>query len=199
MKSKIDDNITHLTILESKLVASPDLQQTYHSLLLSLPDKVQQFSNRLTSCELNHENVIQKLYIYKKDVHDFLGMGTPSYMNSSNLPSPSHDHDVPMSFHMVLEKTGNPLDPITNHHFQTFLTHYNKWQHFRDRGGYLSLYGYVQTSPAVYDLYLRKVKRSNLKILLSNLPSPTILFFLCTSGPCFFPSWFRYCCFWHAN
>ena len=63
-----------------------------------------------------------------------------------------------MSFRMVLEKIGNPLDILTNHHFQTFLTQFKKWQHYRDRGGYLSLYGYVQTLPAVYDLYLKKAK-----------------------------------------
>jgi len=85
-------------------------------------------------------------------------MGTLSYINSFNLSSPSHDHDVPMPFRMVLEKIGNPLDPLTNHHFQTFLTQYHKWQHYRDRGGYLSLHGYVQTLPAVYYIYLKKAK-----------------------------------------
>ena len=41
-------------------------------------------------------------------MHDFLGMGTPSYINSSNLLSPSfYDHDVSMSFRTVLEKIGN--------------------------------------------------------------------------------------------
>jgi len=55
-------------------------------------------------------------------------------------------------------KIGNPLDPLINHDFQTFLTQYNNWQHYRDREGYLSLYGYVQTLPAAYDLYLKKAK-----------------------------------------
>jgi len=88
-------------------------------------------------------------------------MATSSYINSSNLPSPSREHNAPMSFRIVLEKIDNPLDPLTNRRFRTFLTQYNKWQHYRDRGGYLSLYGYVQTSPAGYDLYLRKVKSQN--------------------------------------
>ena len=158
LESKIDDYITRLTILEPKLVASPDLQQTSDSLLLSLPDEVQHFSTHLTHCELNHDTEIQTFYNYKKDVHDFLGMGTPSYMNSSNLPSPFQDHNVPMSFRMVLEKIGNPLDLLSNDHLQTFLTQYNKWLHYRDLGGYLSLYGYVQMFAVVYDLYLRKAK-----------------------------------------
>jgi hypothetical protein len=134
--TKLEKCINRLTDLEGKLFAPLDLQKP---LDLSLSAKVEELSNSLTYCEQNHEGVVQKFYNYKKDVHDFLGMGTPSYMNSSYLPSPSHDHDVPMSFRMVLEKIGNPLDPLTNHHFQTFLTQYNKWQHYRDRGGYLSL------------------------------------------------------------
>jgi len=71
-----------------------------------LPKKVQHLSTRLTHCELNHDTVVQKVYKYKKGLNDFLGMGTPFYINSSNLPSPSpdHDHDIPMSFRMVLEK-----------------------------------------------------------------------------------------------
>ena len=120
--SKLDGCINRLTALEDKLVASPDLHQPLDPSLLSLSDKNQQLSTRLTHCELNHETVIQNFYNYKKDVHDFLGIGTSSFMNFSDLPSPSHDHDVPMSFRMVLEKIGNSLDPLTNHHFQTFLT-----------------------------------------------------------------------------
>ena len=54
------------------------LVKDFTSRLDSLPDKVQRFSNRLTSCELNHDTVIQKFYNYKKVVHDLLGMGTPS-------------------------------------------------------------------------------------------------------------------------
>ena len=125
LESKVDNYITHLTILESKIVASPDLQQTSDPSLIFLPDKVQRLSSRLTHCELNHETVMQKFCNYKKDVHNFLEMGTPSYTNFSNLPSSSHsydhdhDHDVPLSFRMVLEKICNPLDPLTNHHFQT--------------------------------------------------------------------------------
>jgi len=56
------------------------------------------------------------------------------------LPSPSHDHNVPMPFRMVLIKIDNSLEPQTNHHFQTFVTQHNKWQ-------------YYQTSLSVYDLY----------------------------------------------
>jgi len=173
--SKLDSCITRLTALEDKL----NLQQTPD---LSLSAKVEQLSTRLTHCEFNYDTVVQKFYNYKKDVHDFLCMRTPSYMNSSNFPSPSHNHDVPMSFRMVLEKIGNPLDPLTDHHFQTFLTQYNKWQHYRDRGGYLSLYGYVRNSPAVYVLYLRKAKYQAL-----HLPLPSLIthFFLRTSRPCF--------------
>ena len=152
---EIKDLVTKFTERLDSLEAKLNLQQPPD---LSLSVNVEKLATRLSTCESNYDTVVQKFYNYKKDVHDYLGMGTPSYMNSSNVPSPSHDHDVPMSFRMVLEKIGNPLDPLTNHHFQTFLTQYNKWQHYRDRGGYLSLYGYVQTSPAVYDLYLRKAK-----------------------------------------
>jgi len=105
--SKVDNYIARLTILESKIIASRDLEQTSDPSLISLPDKVQHLSTRLTLCKLNHKTVIQKFYNCKKDVHDFLGMGTPCYMNSSNLPSPSQDRDVPMSFRMVLKKIGN--------------------------------------------------------------------------------------------
>jgi len=114
-------------------------------------------------------------------------MGTPSYMSSSNVPSPSQDHDIPMSFRMVLEKIGNPLDPLNNHHFQTFLTQYNKWQQYRDRGGYLSLYGYVKLyqlcMPFIFD-------RPNLKILHSRLLSLTIHFFSELLDHVFFPHGF---------
>jgi hypothetical protein len=94
---------------------------------------------------------------FKKDVHDYLGF--PSSPLSSPLSHLSSFGD-PMrnSFRMVLEKIGNPLDPLPNHHFQTFLCHYTKWQIYRDRGGSMSLYGYVQNSPAVFDIYLANAK-----------------------------------------
>ena len=97
--NKLEDCINRLTDLEGKLFAPLDLPKP---LDLSLSAKVKQLFTHLTYCEQNHEAVVQKNYNYKKDVHDFLGMGTPSYMNSSNPPSPSHDHDVLMSFCMVL-------------------------------------------------------------------------------------------------
>ena len=84
--------------LSGEFKALNELVKDFTSRLDSLSAKVEQFSNRLTSCELNHDAVVQKKYNYKKDVHDFLGTRTPSYMNSSNLPSPSHYHDVTMSF-----------------------------------------------------------------------------------------------------
>jgi len=85
IESKIDGYITHFTDLEDKLVDHPDLHQTPVSSFLSLPGTVQHLSTRLTHCELNHESVIQKFCNCKKDVQDFLGMGTHSYMNFSNL------------------------------------------------------------------------------------------------------------------
>jgi len=119
LESKIVDYITRVPFLEAKLVATPDLQKTPDSLLLSLSVKVQQLSTRLTHC-------VTKFYNYKKYVHVFFAMRTPFYINSSNIPTSSQDHDVPMSFRLVLEKIGNPLDPFTNQHFQIFLTQYNK-------------------------------------------------------------------------
>jgi hypothetical protein len=50
------------------------------------------------------------------------------------------------------------LDPLPNHHFQTFLCHYTKWQIYRDRGGSMYLYGCVQNSPTVFDIYLANAK-----------------------------------------
>jgi hypothetical protein len=103
-ESKVDKCITRLTTLEFKIVESPDLHQTSDPSLLALSAKVEQFSTRLTNCEFNYDTVVQKFYNYKKDVHNFFGVGTPSYMNSSNLPSSSYDHNVPRSLRMVLKK-----------------------------------------------------------------------------------------------
>jgi len=118
LNSKLDECITRLTALVVKLV--------FDSSLHSLPDNVHYLSTRLTHCQLNHDAVVQNFYNYKKDVRNFFVKGAPSYINSSNIPSPSHDYDVTMSFRMVLETIGNPLDPHTIHHFYTFLTQYNK-------------------------------------------------------------------------
>ena len=95
-------------------------------------------------------------------------MGTPFYMNSSNLSSPSHDHDVPMPFRKVLKKIDNPLDPPTNHRFHTFLTQYNKWQHYRDRGGRFmqsSLNVVLFRNLNIVQLFLRKAIL-NVRIIL---------------------------------
>ena len=96
--------------------------------------------------------------ISKKDVKDYLGLDTPSRMDGSNLSSTEEDRDIPLSFRHVLEKITNPLDPLPNHHFQTFLSYYTKWQLYRGRGGAMSLYGYIQTSPSVYAIYLAKAR-----------------------------------------
>ena len=96
--------------------------------------------------------------IFKKNVKDYLGLDIPSYLHDSNLPSTEGDHDIPLTFRYILEKIINPLDPIPNHHFQTFLTYYTKWQLYHARGGVISLYGYVQISPAVYYIYLAKAR-----------------------------------------
>jgi hypothetical protein len=63
---------------------------------------------------------------FKKDAHDYLGFPSttlsPAISNLSSNGDPMHN-----SFHMVLDKIGNPLYPLPNHHFQTFLPHYTKW------------------------------------------------------------------------
>ena len=106
----------------------------------------------------NYAQVQENFFYFKKDVRHYLGLDTPSRMYDSNLPSSDSEHDLPLSFRHVLEKITNPLEPIPNHHFQTFLTYYTKWQLYRGRGGVISLYGYVQTSPAVYAIYLTKAR-----------------------------------------
>ena len=94
---------------------------------------------------------------FKKDAHDYLGFPSsplsPPITHLSSFCNPMRS-----SFRIVLEKIGNPLDPLPNHHFQTFLSHFTKWQTYRDRGGSMSLYGYVQNSPAVFDIYLTDAK-----------------------------------------
>jgi len=101
-------------------------------------------------------------------VHDYLG-----FPSSPLSPAISHlsSFGAPMrnSFHMVLEKIGNPLDPLSNHHFQTFLSHFTKWQTYRDRGGSMSLYGYVQNSPAASDIYLTNAKVQDPSFLFNPL------------------------------
>ena len=89
LMSRLEFKIDEFTVLEDKLEDHPDLHQTPDPSLLSIPDTVHQLSTRLTHCELNHEIPVTKFYIYKKDVHNFFGMGTPPYINSSNLSSSS--------------------------------------------------------------------------------------------------------------
>ena len=83
---------------------------------------------------------------FKKDVHDYIG-----FASSPLSPAISHlsSFGDPMcnSFRMVLEKIGNPL---SNHHFQTFLSQFTKWHTYRDRGGSMSLYGYLQNIPRCF-------------------------------------------------
>ena len=90
LTSALEGCINCLAALEDRLAAPPDLHQTPDPSLLSFSGKGQHLSTHLTHCELNHESVIQKFYNYKKDMHDFLKLGTPSYINCSNLPYPSH-------------------------------------------------------------------------------------------------------------
>ena len=104
----------------------------------------------------NNVDLSEKFYNFKKDVKDFLGLDSPSNINGSGLPS--SETDIQLSFRAVLEKISNPLDPPPNHDFHTFLSHYSKWKTYRSRGGFLSLFGYIQNSPSVYDVYLRKAR-----------------------------------------
>ena len=77
LQSKIDNYITWLTVLEAKLLAPPDLQQTPDSSFLSLSDANQQFSNRLTHCELNHDTVVPKFSTIRKMCMIFSVWGLP--------------------------------------------------------------------------------------------------------------------------
>jgi len=80
-------------------------------------------------------------------------------MRGSGLSQEESDKsDIQLSFRAVLEKISNPLDPPPNHDFHTFLSHYSKWKTYRSRGGFLSLFGYIQNSPSVYDVYLQKAR-----------------------------------------
>jgi hypothetical protein len=105
---------------------------------------------------------------FKKDVHDYLGFPSsplsPAISHLSSFGDPMRN-----SFRMVLQKIGNPLDPLPNHHFQTFLSHYTKWQIYRDHGGSMSLYGYVQNSPADFDIYLANAKAQDPSFLFNPL------------------------------
>ena len=120
----------------------------------TIPEIFEKLNYNATATEKTRE----LFYNFKKDVTDYLGLDTPSRINGSNLLSTDEDRNIPLSFRHVLEKITNSLDPIPNHHFQTFLTYYTKWQLYSGRGGTISLYGYIQTSPAVYDIYLAKAR-----------------------------------------
>ena len=82
---------------------------------------------QLRDHKTDHAETRELFYNLKKDVKDYLGLDTPSRLHVSNLPSTEEDHDVPLTFRHVMGKIINPLDPIPNHHFQTFLTYYIKW------------------------------------------------------------------------
>ena len=85
--STVPPMIEDSSSLSNEFKSLTDSVKDFISRLDSLSVKVEQFSNRLTFCELNHDTLIQKFYNYKKDVHDYLGMGTPSYMNQSSFPN----------------------------------------------------------------------------------------------------------------
>ena len=95
-------------------------------------------------------DIYEKFHNFKKDVGDFLRLDTPARLNSSDIHSSNDDPDLPVSFRHVLEKITNPLEPLPNHHFQTFLSNYTERQLYRGRGEVIFLYGYIQTSPNNY-------------------------------------------------
>ena len=113
----------------------------------------------------------ESFFNFKKDVRDFLGLDTPARLKSSD-----DDPDLPVSFRHVLEKITNPLEPLPNHHFQTFLSNYTKWQLYRGRGGVISLYGYIQTSPNVYAIYLAKARSQDPSFQFTNLHDNALFF-----------------------
>ena len=143
-----------------------DSSKTLADQVFSISEKQHRFEtnefprifDQLRVHKTDHEQTRELFYNFKKDVKDYLGLDTPSRLNESGLLTTDDDRDIPLSFRHVLEKITNPLDPLPNHHFQTFLTYYTKWQLYHGRGGVISLYGYVQTSPAVYDIYLAKAR-----------------------------------------
>ena len=123
-----------------------------------------------------HADTQELFYNFKKDVKNYLGIDIPSRMHGSNLSITDEDHDIPLTFRHVLEKITNPLDLIPNHHFQPFLTHYTKRQLNSGRVGVISLYGYVQTSPAVYDIYLAKARSQDPSFYLTNVQDNAFFF-----------------------
>jgi len=112
---------------------------------------------------------------FKKDVHDYLGFpSSPLSLAISHFSS--FGDSMRNSFRIVLEKIGNPSDPLPNHNFQTFMSHFTKWQTYRDRGGSMSLYGYVRNSPAVFDIYLANAKVQDPSFLFNPLHDNDKLF-----------------------
>jgi len=92
---------------------------------------------------------------FKKDVYDYLG-----FPSSPLSPALSHlsSFGNPMcnSFRMVLEKIHCRITIF-------------KWQIYGDRGGSMSIYSYVQNSPAVFDIYLANVKAKDPSFLFNPL------------------------------
>ena len=162
----LTDKVTELDTKFESSTVTPNSSETMETKIRDISatqqsivtDKISDIVEKLNYNTTATEKTRELFYNFKKDVKDYLGLDTPSRMNGSNLLSTDEDRNIPLSFRHVLEKITNPLDPIPNHHFQTFLTYYTKWQLYSGRGGTISLYGYIQTSPAVYDIYLAKAR-----------------------------------------
>ena len=152
-----------LTILESNV---GDFNWD-HVKQTTVADLYSKFDHHKQSFNGLHES----FFNFKKDVRDFLGLDTPARLKSSD-----DDPDLPVSFRHVLEKITNPLEPLPNHHFQTFLSNYTKWQLYRGRGGVISLYGYIQTSPNVYAIYLAKARSQDPSFQFTKLQDNALFF-----------------------
>ena len=82
----------------------------------------------------------EKFYKIRKYHRAFLRLHAPARLNSSGMPSEG-DPDLSDSFRHVLKKITNPIVPLPNHHFRTFLFNYTEWRLYRGCGGVISLYG----------------------------------------------------------
>ena len=179
-------NLTdQVTALDKKLISSTVTQNSSETMEKQLPVIIDKLNINAAATEKTRE----LFYNFKKDVKDYLGLDTPSRLDGSNFSSTEEDRDIPMSFRHVLEKITNPLDPLPNHHFQTFLSYYTKWQLYRGRGGAISLYGYIQTSPSVYAIYLAKARSQDPSFQFTKVQD-NVFFFNQLINFVFFPTGF---------
>lgn len=115
----------------------------------------------LSSLKSKYNHLLEEHYNFKKDVRTLLGLESPPSNVQKDPLSTQSGMDINFSFRAVIEQISNPLDPLLNHNFQHFMVQYAKWKNYKGRGGFLSLYGYVQKSPAVFNVFLHTAKSTD--------------------------------------